>query len=162
MLHEVAGDILLSRASALAHGVSPHDSFQAGLALSLRTRWPSMYRDFRHYCRAANPAPGGLWAWMSADGTRIFSLFTQEPPLAGGRRPGRASLAHVARSLRELRRQIEVERPASLALPRLATGVGGLDWYLVQPLLRQHLETLRIPVIVYATYLTGVAADEPL
>ncbi len=162
MLHEVAGDILLSRARAIAHGVSPHDRFDQGLALSLRTRWPSMYRDFEDYCRLADPAPGGLWAWLGADGMLIFNLFTQEPPVAGGRRPGRASLQYVARSLRELRRQIEAEQPESLALPRLATGVGGLDWNLVEPLLRQHLDALRIPVIVYATYRSGEAAEEPI
>ena len=161
MLHEVAGDILLSRARAIAHGVSPHDSFQEGLALSLRARWPSLYRDFQDYCRVADPVPGGVWAWRGADGTRIFSLFTQEPPLAGGR-PGRASLQYVARALRELRRQLEAEQPESLALPRLATGIGGLDWNLVEPLLRQHLGALGIPVIIYATYRNGEAAQEQI
>ena len=49
----------------------------------------------------------------------------------------------------------------SVALPRLATGVGGMDWKDVRPLIEQHLAPLRIPVIVYATYAAGRAAEEP-
>jgi hypothetical protein len=46
-------------------------------------------------------------------------------------------------------------------LPRLATGVGGLDWKVVKPLIWQHLGTLAIPIYVYGTYVPGVAANEP-
>lgn len=68
MLHEVTGDILLSRAQTLAHGVSPGDHFAQGLALPLHERWPAMYKDFRHYCQVQHPHAGSLWAWMGADG----------------------------------------------------------------------------------------------
>jgi O-acetyl-ADP-ribose deacetylase (regulator of RNase III) len=46
MIHEVAGDILLSTAQAIAHGVAPNDHFDSGLALGLREKWPSMAKDF--------------------------------------------------------------------------------------------------------------------
>ena len=52
VLHKSTGDILMSRDQAIAHGVGPHDNFAQGLALSLRERWPAMYKDFRHYCRS--------------------------------------------------------------------------------------------------------------
>jgi O-acetyl-ADP-ribose deacetylase (regulator of RNase III) len=64
--------------------------------------------------------------------------------------------------LRDLRKLVEDEGVGSLALPRLATGVGGLDWSDVQPLLETHLATLAIPVIVYARYVPGQAAVEAL
>jgi O-acetyl-ADP-ribose deacetylase (regulator of RNase III) len=48
----------------------------------------------------------------------------------------------------------------SLALPRLATGVGGLDWSEVKPLIASQLGDLDIPVFVYSTYLPGQAAAE--
>lgn len=40
MIYEVSGDILLSEARAIAHGVAPNDNFATGLALSLREHWP--------------------------------------------------------------------------------------------------------------------------
>jgi O-acetyl-ADP-ribose deacetylase (regulator of RNase III) len=50
---------------------------------------------------------------------------------------------------------------ASVALPKLATGVGGLQWSEVHPLIVQHLGDLIIPVFVYTTYVKGQAAEEP-
>ena len=41
MIHEVAGDILLTKAQAVAHGVAPNDHFDSGLALALREQWPA-------------------------------------------------------------------------------------------------------------------------
>ena len=162
MLHEVSGDILLTRSQAIAHGVGPHDNFGQGLALSLRERWPAMYRDFKHYCRVHNPQPGSLWAWMGADGTRIVNLFTQDAPQARGGHPGRASLQNLGRCLKALHSWIEREDLESIALPRLATGVGGLDWELVRPELNRHLGHLGMTVIVYTEFHAGQAAAEPL
>ena len=51
---------------------------------------------------------------------------------------------------------------ASVALPRLATGVGGLAWDDVQPLMAQYLGDLGVPVIIYSTYRKDVQADEGL
>jgi O-acetyl-ADP-ribose deacetylase (regulator of RNase III) len=161
MIKEVAGDLLLSRAAAIAHGVAPNDPFSQGLTLSLRERWPALYKDFRHYCQTHHPKPGGLWAWMGADGVRIINLFTRDGAEGhGGGRAGRASVSHVGHALKELRKLAEEEQLASLALPRIATGVGGLDWSEVRPLIVQHLATLEIPVEVYVTYRKGVAFSD--
>lgn len=161
MIHFVSGDILESRARAIAHGVAPGDHFDSGLALALRERWPAMVKDFRHHCQVSHPKPGHVWTWAGADGVRIVSLLTQEPAPAHHARPGRATSSHVSHALKELRRVVEEERIASLALPRLATGVGGLDWSDVRPLVEKHLGDLTIPVYVYETYHPGVAAKEP-
>ena len=49
MIQEVSGDVLITGAEAICHGVAPNDSFHQGLALALRERWPAMYQDFRHF-----------------------------------------------------------------------------------------------------------------
>jgi O-acetyl-ADP-ribose deacetylase (regulator of RNase III) len=161
VIHFVSGDILQSRARAVAHGVAPGDHFESGLALGLRERWPAMARDFRHHCQVSHPKPGEIWAWAGAGGVRILNLLTQEAAPAHHAKPGRASIHHVNHALRELRRVVDEERIESLALPRLATGVGGLDWKEVRPLIEKHLGDLEIPVYVYETFRAGVAADEP-
>lgn len=159
MIHEVRGDILLSRADLIAHGVAPNDDFASGLALALRERWPAMYKDFRHFCHLSHPAEGELWIW-SGPGARIANLFTQKAAYGHGARPGAATLEHVNAALRALRRSVEKEGIASLALPRLATGVGRLSWGDVRPLIDKHLGDLPIPISLYAVYEPGHAADE--
>jgi O-acetyl-ADP-ribose deacetylase (regulator of RNase III) len=162
MLKEVSGDILLTNAQVIAHGVAPLDSFSTGLALSLRERWPSLYKDFRHYCQTYHPEPGSLWSWMGADSKVVVSLFTQEPPASQhhGGRPGRASLKHVGHALRELEKLARAEKWRSIAMSRLATGVGGLEWRDVHPLVAQHLGSLGIPVYVYTVFKAELAAEE--
>ena len=48
-----------------------------------------------------------------------------------------------------------------MALPKLATGVGGLEWSDVEPLIESHLGDLPIPVIVYESYDKDKKAAEP-
>jgi len=161
MLHFVQGDLLHTGAAAIAHGVAPHDHFDSGLALSLRERWPAMVKDFRHYCHNDNPQPGTAWIWGGADGRRIINLMTQEPAPSAGARPGRATATHVNHALGALRKMIGAEKLASVALPRLATGVGGMAWTDVKPLLEKNLGDLGIPIFIYETFHAGQKAVEP-
>ena len=163
MIKEVAGDILLSKATLIAHGVAPNDDFHAGLALALRERWPGMYKDFRHYCQTTTPSPGSLWTWGGPEGMRICCLLTQDGALGHhGGKPGRASLANVGHALKALRKEVEHLGFTSVALPRLATGVGGLAWEDVLPLIHENLSTKALDVFVYSTYHPGIAAIEPI
>ena len=161
MLHEVSGDILLTGAQAIAHGVAPNDAFNQGLALALRESWPAMYKDFRHFCQTTHPKAGTVWAWAGAEGTRVVSLFTQDAAYDHGAKPGRASAENLNHALKALRKWAETEGVTSLALPRLATGVGGMSWDEVHPLIEKHLGDLPIPVYVYVTYHQGEQASEP-
>ncbi len=161
MLHELSGDILLSSAKAIVHGVAPNDDFHQGLALQLRERMPAMYKDFRHYCQTQHPKSGELWTWTSADGRYLVNLFTQDAAYAHGSKPGHASVSHVNHTLHALRNFAQKEKISSLALPRLACGVGGLDWNDIKPLIEKHLGDLKIPVYIYANYQKGVKASEP-
>ena len=161
MIHEVHGDILLTKAQAIAHGIAPNDPFDRGLALALREKWPMMHKDYRHYAHQTHPKPGEIWEW-GGFGARIINLLTQDGNFEQGTHPGHASLANVNHCLKRLRHAIEKQDLKSIALPRLATGVGGLKWEDVKPLIQQHLGTLESPVIVYAEYHAGQQAKEPL
>ncbi|PWF23307.1 macro domain-containing protein [Corticimicrobacter populi] len=167
MIREVEGDILLTQAQVIAHGIAPQDPFDSGLALALRERWPSLVKDYRHAVRAHSVVPGDIWPWagVNEDGSvrRIVNLVTQDS-LGDGRtaRPGKATLENVGHALRHLARYLRDEQVSSVALPRLATGVGGLAWQDVKPLLEKHLGELDIPVIVYEVYRAGTQADEAI
>lgn len=163
MIHEVTGDILLTSAQAIAHGIAPNDPFHSGLALSLRERWPAMYKDFRHYCQTAHPKPGSTWSWAGVGEhgpVRLVALLTQEGSYEHGGKPGPAHQNFLNHALKELHAWAERENITSLALPRLCTGVGGMDWKAVAPLIHQHLGTLRIPVYVYTTFHKGMKGKE--
>jgi len=163
MIHEVSGDILLSSAQAVAHGVAPNDPFHSGLALALREKWPAMYKDFRHYCQTSHPKAGTMWAWAGVGEhgpMRIVALLTQEGGYDHGAKPGPASVSNINHALKDLHAWVESEKIQSLAVPKLCTGVGGMAWEAVSPLIRQHFGTVKIPVYVYSTYHKGMKATE--
>lgn len=161
MIYEVTGDILLTQAQAIAHGVAPGDHFDQGLALALREQYPSMAKDFRHYSHQCHPKPGELWEWGGVGGVRVFCLMTQSDDHGHGGKPGPATEATVNHCLRRLRHELDLGEVRSLALPRLATGVGGLAWEKVLPLIQTHLSDSSVPVSIYTRYEKGVAAKEP-
>ena len=167
MIKEVAGDILLSDAELIAHGIATHDHFDSGLALSLRERWPALVKDYRHAIHNNPLKPGQIWIWSGVDGDggtrRIANLITQEMQGDGkAARPDKASLEHVAHALKALAAHVRSGDIRSVAVPRLATGVGGLEWHDVEPLIQAHLGDLGIPVLVYSVFHAGVKADEQL
>ena len=158
MIHEVTGDILLTKAQAIAHGIAPNDHFDHGLALHLREKWPTMAKDFRHYAHQSHPKPGEIWVW-GGFGVRFFNLLTQEGE-HDSTKPGKATIPNVNHCLKRLRHELEKSAITSLALPRLATGVGGLEWSDVLPLIRHHLGDLKIPIFIYSQYKQGLKAEE--
>jgi O-acetyl-ADP-ribose deacetylase (regulator of RNase III) len=119
-----------------------------------------MAKDFRHYCQVSHPKAGEIWAWAGADGKRVVNLMVQDEAPSKQSKPGKATTHNVNVALRHLRALIEEENFESVALPRLATGVGGLAWEEVQPLVENHLGDLQIPVYVYTTFKKGEQAAE--
>ena len=161
MIHEVEGDILLSSAAAIAHGVAANDPMNQGLAAVLHENYPSMHKDFHHWCHQQHPKQGSAWIWSGAQGVRIINLITQQGGYDHGSKPGKASVSSVNHSLRALKKLIAEEDLSSVSLPRLATGVGGLNWEDVRPLIMNQLADINADVYVYRKYVPGKKAVEP-
>lgn len=159
MIKEVSGDILLAKTEAIAHGIAPNDHFNQGLAHNLRERWPAMYKDFRHFCHSHHPKVGDLWTWSGPDSTRIINLFTQEPAKSEHSHPGKASIENLHHCFKALKKEVQKEGIKSLAIPRIGTGVGGLDWPDVQALIEKDLGDLDLELHVYSEYVPGQAAS---
>jgi O-acetyl-ADP-ribose deacetylase (regulator of RNase III) len=161
MIHEVEGDILLTGAEAIAHGVAANDPMNQGLAKALHERYPAMHKDFHHWCRQQHPKLGSAFIWSGAGHIRVINLLTQEGGYEHGSKPGGASVSSVNHALHALKKVIADESLGSVALPRLATGVGGLDWNAVQPLIRSQLGDVDADIYVYSRYVPGKKAAEP-
>jgi len=160
MIYEVEGDILYTQAQVLAHGVAANDPMDRGLALALHTHFPAMHKDFHHWCHQQHRKPGEIWLWKQTNGVSLVNMLTQEGGYGHGARPGKATLSNVNHALRALKKMAEKEKFSSLAVPAIATGVGGLDWSEVKPLINSQLGELEIPIYVYSNYLSGQKAQE--
>jgi O-acetyl-ADP-ribose deacetylase (regulator of RNase III) len=161
MLHQVKGDILLTKAQAIAHGVGLNDPMNQGLALSLHNLYPAMHKDFHHWCHQQHPNTGDAWMWGGVDSVRIINLITQEGGYEHGSKLGKATIKNVKHSLRELVKIIKKENISSLALPKLSTGVGCLNWDDVWPVIEERLGALDIPIYVYTEFHAEMKPNEP-
>jgi len=161
VIHFVSGDILLSRAQVLAHGVAPNDPMTHGLAFEVRQKYPALHKDFHHWCSQQHPKAGSAWLWGAPGGVRVVNLLTQDGGYGIGAKPGRATLHNVREALRAFAKMAAKEGFESVAMPRLATGVGALTWEDVLPVIEDRLGGLELPVYVYAEYRPGKTAHEP-
>lgn len=161
MIYKVEGDILLSKAHAIVQGVGINDPMDKGLALALQTRYPEMCKDFHRWCHQHNTRPGEAWFWAGINNIRIVNLITQDTVDSHEYPLGKATLGNVRHALDALVKIIIKEKLTSIALPRLATGSGDLDWDDVWPLIENSLGDLDIPVYVYTSYHVGQKAEEP-
>jgi O-acetyl-ADP-ribose deacetylase (regulator of RNase III) len=160
MIKEVEGDILLTKAEAIAHGTAINDDFKHGVAAQLRADWPAFYKDFKHFCKTESPKVGDIWAWKGAGTPLIYSLFTQEAAPYEGAHPPHASLSNLHHALKSLLKDIQERKLTSVAVTRISTGVGGLNWVDVKSMIEKDLGHFEGKVFLYSSYKPKIMAVE--
>jgi O-acetyl-ADP-ribose deacetylase (regulator of RNase III) len=143
MIYEVEGDVLMS------------------LARKLQEKFPSMRDQSIEWCEETNPEPGDIWLWGGNTKTRVLNLIVgeaAEPELGRSSRPNKIA---VHRALRAVNKLVIDERFNSIAIPRIGSGVGGIDWLEVRGMIASQLGELIIPLFVDVTALDGMLAREP-
>lgn len=161
MIYEVQGDILMSRAEVIAQGVSVNDPMTSGLARKLQEKFPSMRDQFIEWCTDTNPEPGDIWLWGGNTKTQVLNLIVGEavdPALGRASRPNKIA---VHRAFRAVNKLVVDERLSSIAMPKIGSGTGGIDWLEVRGMMDSQLGELLIPLFVYVAELDGMLASEP-
>ena len=147
----VTGDLFVNRfqAQALSHGCNCQGSMGAGIATGFRDRYPEMFTEYRRRCKA-DPRQfnlGDAWLWKDDERPWVFNLGTQE-----GVWRARASYEAIQTALMSMRQQAEDEGIASIAIPRIGTGYGGLSWKKVRAIVEQVYEGWPGTLYVYEGY----------
>lgn len=144
----VKGDLFLSGKQTLGHGVNCEGKMGAGIALEFKKRCPGMFEEYRRRCKSGELRPGryylekGLYPW-------VLNLATQESTKG-------ASMKHVESAFQNLAENWKAEGITSLALPRIAGGLGGLPWKDVKAVINETLDPTSLPVTVYEEYVQGL------
>jgi O-acetyl-ADP-ribose deacetylase (regulator of RNase III) len=116
---------------ALGQGVNCRGVMGSGIAPLFKARWRDMYLEYRALCKKGGLTLGGLFPWPLPNGRWIYNMATQDLP---GRN---AELAAVSTCMEKVLAHAQEHGVGSVALPRIGSGVGGLDWPDVAALIEQ-------------------------
>lgn len=145
MIVFTSGDLFLSRAQVLGHGVNTLGVMGAGIAVEFKRRFPKAYKRYRELCLGGGLTPGGVF--LSTEQEPWILHFATQDGTQGAR------LEYVQRSFEKAAASLKDWGVRSLAIPAIGAGLGGLDWALVSKLLVAHFGGLDIPVFVYQHYI---------
>jgi O-acetyl-ADP-ribose deacetylase (regulator of RNase III) len=147
MIRYTQGDLLHAPDQAITNAVNTVGVMGKGLALQFKQRFPDNFRAYAAACKAGGVTVGRMFVTQNEEleGPRWIINF---PTKQDWRHPSK--LEWVAAGLQDLRRVLLAEGIASVALPKLGCGLGGLDWNTVRPLIEQALGDLEgVDVVVY-------------
>lgn len=113
----------------------------AGIAREFKRRYPYMFEEYRDWCRNNIFRPGGYYLYKHTD-PWILNFETQADR-------GGATMEYVEKCFVDFVLYYRDEGITSLAIPRIAAGLGGLEWEEVKWLLMDILDGIDIPVYVY-------------
>ncbi len=158
-IYEVSGDVMLTSAQTIAHGVAPGENYPTGIALAVRERWPEAVKDFKSVCRRQRLQPGDIHLWKGPE-KWVLNLLTQDEAYTKDVRITRAHRKYLHSSLTATRRDLATLGIESIALPRVCAGLGKMDWEEVLPIIREEWDKLPVPVFLYTRFVPELRAPE--
>jgi O-acetyl-ADP-ribose deacetylase (regulator of RNase III) len=146
MIRFTQGDLLAAKADALVNTVNEVGVMGKGIALQFRDAYPKSARAYEQAAREGRVRVGQMLVTGAADlyGPRLVIHF---PTKRHWRNP--SQLQWIRDGLTDLVRVIHEEHIASIAIPPLGCGNGGLDWRDVRSEIEHALGPLDIEVTVY-------------
>lgn len=143
MIESRTGDLFSADdVDALAHGCNCAGAMGRGIAVEFKRRWPQMYEEYRARCRSGELTLGKVFPWQAED-RWIYNLGTQ----AHWRT--RAELTAVVSSVELMLTHAAEHGVRSIAMPRIAAGLGGLEWHDVEAAIAPAVAARGITVVVY-------------
>ena len=144
MIERRRGDLLKADVEALVNTVNCVGVMGKGIALQFKLKFPGNFRRYKKVCDRGELEPGRLFVFDRGDliegdghGPRYVVNF---PTKTHWRSPSK--LSYIEDGMDALVREVERRRIASIAIPPLGCGGGGLDWGDVEAIITSRFEAL--------------------
>jgi O-acetyl-ADP-ribose deacetylase (regulator of RNase III) len=140
------GNILDANVDALVNTVNTVGVMGKGIALQFKNAFPENYKEYSDAVHRKEITVGKVQI-VAVNGLNGVKYVVNFPTKAHWRYPSK--IEWIKEGLKDLRRQIQMFKIGSIAVPPLGCGNGGLDWDDVKPLIIDALSDLEINVYVY-------------
>ena len=141
------GDILQEDVEALVNPVNCVGVMGRGLALQFKKTFPENFKAYAAACKKKEVRPGHVFLFHTnqASNPRHIVNF---PTKRHWRNKSR--LEDIVSGLDSLVLAIQEQQIRSLAIPSLGSGLGGLDWSEVKPLIEEAMQPLSdVHVVIF-------------
>lgn len=147
MIEYKAGDILHEQADAIVNTVNCVGIMGRGIALQFKKAYPQNFKAYAAACSRDEVQPGKMFVYKT-DALTSPRFIINFPTKRHWK--GKSRIEDIDAGLSDLLRVIRERGIASIAIPPLGAGLGGLDWNVVRPLIANALSQLPdVRVIVF-------------
>lgn len=127
------GDVFTTEATYIGHGVNCKGVMGAGIAKTVREKFPKVYEEYRHVCGSGGMEPGAVFPYPE-NGKMIVNMATQYMPGPD------ATYQNVFNCFHNFSRGASMPDRISrygnvIAIPQIGAGIGGLDWNLIKKII---------------------------
>jgi O-acetyl-ADP-ribose deacetylase (regulator of RNase III) len=155
VIRYVRGDILEAQSDALVNTVNCVGVMGRGIALQFKRAYPANFKAYAAACKREEVRPGRMFVFDTGELTNPRYIINF-PTKVHWR--GKSRIEHIESGLEALVSEVKTRGIRSIAIPPLGSGLGGLDWAEVRPLIdRAFAELPEVEVEVYEP----VGAPEP-
>lgn len=147
MIEYKRGDILQDGSEALVNTVNCVGIMGRGIALQFKNAFPDNFKAYAAACKSEEVQPGRMFVFETKKLTnpRFIINFPTKRHWRG-----KSRIEDIKAGLDALVETIHQNRIQSIAIPPLGSGLGGLDWSEVKPLLESSLRPLKdVHIVVY-------------
>jgi O-acetyl-ADP-ribose deacetylase (regulator of RNase III)/uncharacterized protein YwgA len=147
MIEFATGDILKADVEALVNTVNCVGVMGRGIALQFKNRFPDNFKAYAAACKKELVKPGRMFVFET--GMLPFPHYIVNFPTKRHWR-GKSRMEDIESGLRDLAQVIRERKIASIAIPSLGSGLGGLEWSEVRRKIETALEQLPdVRVVVF-------------
>jgi O-acetyl-ADP-ribose deacetylase (regulator of RNase III) len=159
MIEAGTGNLLASDAEALVNTVNTVGVMGKGIALQFKNAYPSNFKAYAAVCKRNEVVPGKMLVHdtgvMGSAARYIINFPTKR------HWKGKSRIEDIEAGLVDLVCVLREYDIQSVAVPPLGCGNGGLDWGVVEPMIRSALEQVsNVRVILHAP--NGAPANEDM
>lgn len=158
MIRYTRGDILHAGTEALVNTVNSVGVMGRGIALQFKQAFPANFKAYAAACKRGEVRPGRMFVFETGELTspRYIINFPTKRHWRG-----KSRIEDVQAGLGALVEEIHGRGIRSVAIPPLGSGLGGLDWAEVRPLIEQALAGM--PTVEFVVFEPdGTAATQPV
>lgn len=160
MIEIAKGNILEADTEALVNTVNCIGFMGKGIALQFKQAWPANFKAYESACHAGDVVPGRMFIFDN--GRLINPRYIINFPTKRHWR-GKSRIADIRSGLTALIADVRRLNIASIAVPPLGCGLGGLDWGEVRPLIESAFSGLPdVRVLLYEPVGTPSAKSMPV